>query len=130
MNIYKLKELEEDINVYADLNGFNADERAIILSIVTPKHEDYIYSILQKLAKECSVGEKAQFTNDQSPSHYKTKYEPIDFITKWGLSFSEGSIVKYITRYKQKNGAIDLNKIYFYFLEMKYGEHSKIKDIF
>lgn len=47
----------------------------------------------------------------QSPLHYhKGKIQPWDFITSQGMSFLEGNIVKYITRYKHKNGVEDLKK--------------------
>lgn len=48
-------------------------------------------------------------------SHYKDcKIQPIEFIHANNLNFSEGSIVKYITRYKNKNGKQDLLKIKHY----------------
>jgi hypothetical protein len=49
--------------------------------------------------------------NDQtSPKHYQTKIQPIDFIQANNLNFCEGNIIKYITRYKEKNGKEDLLK--------------------
>lgn len=44
-------------------------------------------------------------------SHYKNKgIQPIDYILSNNLGFCEGNIVKYITRYKDKNGVEDLKK--------------------
>lgn len=58
--------------------------------------------------------------------HYaKRKIQPIDYITANGLDFSEGSIVKYITRHKDKGGAEDIRKIKQYcdfILKYEYGE--------
>ena len=43
--------------------------------------------------------------------HYKTKaIQPIDYILANKLNFCEGNVVKYITRYKDKNGVEDLLK--------------------
>ena len=43
--------------------------------------------------------------------HYKQHaIQPWDFILANGLSFLEGNIVKYICRYKHKNGIEDLEK--------------------
>lgn len=43
--------------------------------------------------------------------HYKKqKIQPIEYITANGLGFCEGNVVKYITRYKQKDGVKDLKK--------------------
>ena len=44
-------------------------------------------------------------------SHYKSKViQPWDFIVYNELGFLEGNIVKYVARYKQKNGVDDLKK--------------------
>jgi len=43
--------------------------------------------------------------------HYKNKkIQPITFIMENDLGFCEGNIVKYVTRYKDKNGIEDLMK--------------------
>lgn len=44
-------------------------------------------------------------------THYSDlAIEPIDFITANNLGFCEGNIVKYIARWKAKNGIEDLKK--------------------
>lgn len=59
--------------------------------------------------------------------HYKSRgIQPIEYIHANGLNFSEGSIVKYITRWRQKGGIEDLKKIKHYVdllieMETKYG---------
>lgn len=49
------------------------------------------------------------------PTHY-TQYEiePIDYIESKKNNFSQGNVIKYITRYKQKDGLKDLRKAEFY----------------
>lgn len=43
--------------------------------------------------------------------HYKKlAIQPVEYITKNNLSFIEGSVVKYVTRWKDKNGVEDLKK--------------------
>ena len=43
--------------------------------------------------------------------HYKKHtIQPIDFIEANKLSFAEGCVIKYIMRYKEKNGIEDLKK--------------------
>lgn len=50
-------------------------------------------------------------TVDTSPKHYRQgAIEPWDFITSQGMSFLEGNIIKYVTRYKAKGGVADLFK--------------------
>jgi hypothetical protein len=44
-------------------------------------------------------------------NHYtKNKIQPIEYILANDLDFCEGNIIKYITRYKDKNGIEDLQK--------------------
>lgn len=48
-------------------------------------------------------------------NHYsKMKIQPIDFITENGLGYIEGNIIKYVCRYKDKNGLEDLKKAQHY----------------
>lgn len=43
--------------------------------------------------------------------HYKNlAIQPIEYIMKNNLSYCQGNIVKYTTRYKDKNGIEDLKK--------------------
>lgn len=44
-------------------------------------------------------------------NHYeKMKIEPITFIMENNLSFCQGNVIKYVCRYKDKNGEEDLLK--------------------
>lgn len=48
-------------------------------------------------------------------THYKDKaIQPIEYILKNGLGFCEGNIVKYITRYADKGGVQDIDKVIHY----------------
>ena len=50
-----------------------------------------------------------------NPDHYKQgEIEVIDYILDQKFSYLEGNIVKYIARYKTKNGLEDLYKAQFY----------------
>ena len=50
-----------------------------------------------------------------NPSHYKQgNIEVIDFILDQKLSYLEGNVLKYLCRYKYKNGIEDLNKARWY----------------
>lgn len=43
--------------------------------------------------------------------HYKNlKIQPVEFIHANSLGFMEGCVVKYVARYKRKNGLEDLKK--------------------
>lgn len=44
-------------------------------------------------------------------NHYKEMViQPIEFTLKNNLGFCEGNIIKYVSRYKNKNGVEDLKK--------------------
>lgn len=48
-------------------------------------------------------------------AHYKNKaIQPIEYIHANNLNYSEGAIIKYITRWRDKNGVEDLQKIKHY----------------
>jgi len=63
--------------------------------------------------------------------HYSGKYQPIDFIEDWRLGFTEGSIVKYLSRHKMKGGVGDVKKIIWYLnvlkARFKAGKNLKLK---
>jgi hypothetical protein len=57
--------------------------------------------------------------NSISPNHYaKYKIEPISFIVENELDYCQGNIIKYIMRYKDKNGLEDLYKAEWYIKEL------------
>jgi|TARA_R100001086_G_scaffold153956_1_gene82080 hypothetical protein len=65
------------------------------------------------------------FPQQKGPKHYKSyKIQPYEFISKNGLSFFQGCVVKYACRYLMKDRIKDLEKIIHYCeLEIK-----KLKD--
>tara|TARA_R100000008_G_scaffold40816_1_gene23442 strand:+ start:1680 stop:1970 length:291 start_codon:yes stop_codon:yes gene_type:complete len=48
------------------------------------------------------------------PEHYNVGIETTEYITSWGMSFVEGNIIKYVSRYKYKRGLQDLYKAEWY----------------
>ena len=63
-----------------------------------------------------------------NPKHYlNKKIEPIEYIEANNLGFHEGNIIKYITRYKEKDEMDDLFKAQWYIQRLismfyKYGQ--------
>lgn len=49
-------------------------------------------------------------------NHYKSAIEPWDAIEAWGLGYLDGSAVKYLARWRKKNGVEDIMKA-IHFLE-------------
>ena len=60
-------------------------------------------------------------------SHYrKHKIQPWEFVKQNNLSYFQGNVIKYICRYKDKNGIEDLKKIIHYCeLEIKWMKDQK-----
>lgn len=57
--------------------------------------------------------------------HYKKyKIQPTEFCIKNNIPFAEGCVIKYITRWRDKNGIQDLEKAKHY-IEMLIYENSK-----
>lgn len=50
------------------------------------------------------------FENKTKPTYYGTGFDVIDFCQKNNLDFMQGNVIKYVTRYKEKNGKEDLLK--------------------
>jgi len=69
--------------------------------------------------------------NIKNPPHYaSSKIEPIDYIVANKLSYCEGNVVKYISRWKLKGGLQDLHKAkqYIDFIIDKEGVTTVTKD--
>jgi len=88
----------------------------------TPAEWDAVSYQRQETAPE----DVAEFKDKQvGGDHYsKQAIQPIDFITANGLGFCEGNAIKYICRYKDKNGVEDLLKAIHY-LEMLVEQEGK-----
>lgn len=65
--------------------------------------------------------------NSPGGEHYrKQAIEPIVYIEQNHLPFHEGNIIKYVTRWRDKNGIEDLKKAKFYIerlIELEEGKH-------
>lgn len=60
-----------------------------------------------------------------TPSHYKRGIETWDYTDSWGMDFLEGNIIKYVTRWKDKNGIEDLRKALMYLQRLLEREEKK-----
>jgi hypothetical protein len=58
-----------------------------------------------------NISTTLEVNDNINPTHYsKLAIQPIEFITKNKLGYNEGNVIKYICRYKDKNGVEDLKK--------------------
>ena len=49
-----------------------------------------------------------------NPSYYREGIETADYIESHGMDYMQGNVIKYVTRYKMKNGLEDLKKAEWY----------------
>ncbi len=58
--------------------------------------------------------EQEEYEAINHPTHYNIGIETTEYIQSWGMSFVEGNIIKYVSRYKYKRGLQDLKKAQWY----------------
>ena len=56
---------------------------------------------------------------------YQSEIQPVDYIAANNLDFFEGNVVKYITRWRKKNGLEDLKKAAWYIKYLIDAEETK-----
>ena len=85
--------------------------------------------LLASLPKELPMKETiytSALDKQVSGNHYKDcGIQPIEYIHANGLSYFQGNVVKYVTRYKDKAGKADLEKAIHYLeliIELEYSE--------
>lgn len=67
-----------------------------------------------------------EIKNNIKPSYYhKGKIDTIKFCLENDLDFLQGNVVKYVVRYKEKNGIEDLNKAMEYLKRLIESENNK-----
>ena len=97
----------EEVEVDEDKYSYHASD----LVLVDDKEEPQTYNPL--IAQE-------------GGGHYKNRgIQPLEYTMKNNLSFCEGNVVKYISRYKSKNGIEDLAKVIHYALLASYEEYGE-----
>jgi hypothetical protein len=81
--------------------------------LTPPTSETLSKKVYSSLAKPSFLRTKMSANDVQhGGNHYKQfkGYEPWDVITAWGLGYLDGTALKYIARWKHKNGVEDLKK--------------------
>lgn len=96
-------DFDTEYEVYSDIGefGFSSDfEGAVEIA-----NEVYRNNILQ------CIQEDTAYSTQIGGNHYKDmKIQPVEFCMKNNLNYCQSSAIKYICRYKNKNGEQDLDK--------------------
>lgn len=85
------------------------------MSVDRPDSKVFNYKTVQDMVDPLSQAfEDAQdkaLDKQYGGKHYKMlKIQPIEYIMANDLSYTQGNVIKYVTRYKEKNGIEDLKK--------------------
>jgi len=108
------------IEGYCKINNLNALERGIIEAVIIKRKLQTIPILIKELESKYIKAEKLKSEDNTKPLHYgKFNIQPIELIDALNLEFDEGNIVKYISRYRYKNGLEDLKKALVYYTFMK-----------
>ena len=98
----------EEVEIDEDIYSYHADDLTLV------KNE-----VLETQAYNPLVAQ-------EGGGHYKDRgIQPLEYTMKNNLSFCEGNVVKYISRYKSKNGIEDLAKVIHYALLASYEEYGE-----
>ena len=94
------------------VKGTHADGRVQMEGLCPPNHPAYVASQCEEM-RTVSVEEIIPDVLDTQigGSHYQNyPIQPLEYTLANNLNFCQGNVVKYITRYKDKNGIEDLRK--------------------
>ena len=75
--------------------------------------------------KEANVSNNALDIQVGGGHYKKLSIQPVEYTVKNNLSYLQGNVIKYVTRYKDKNGKEDVIKAKHYLdliLELEYGD--------
>lgn len=83
--------------------------------IELPEHGELLS--MDGFNRVCDIAKK-EFARQKDiinhPDHYTKGIETIDYIESWEMDYKQGNVIKYVTRYKYKNGLEDLKKAQWY----------------
>ena len=75
------------------------------------KKDEKLKKLSLQWVKEDASESVSAFDTQTGGSHYKDlKIEPVEYALANKLDFAQGSIIKYVTRFRNKNGIEDLRK--------------------
>lgn len=114
-----------DIGTEGIVNMLNGESVGITGEMLLLHADDLI--LLENTEQEkAEIKSYNPLVAQEGGGHYKDKgIQPLEYTMKNNLSFCEGNVVKYISRYKSKNGIEDLAKVIHYALLASYEEYGE-----
>lgn len=113
------------------IESANVKSNGITIYSLKEDSEKYIWSnaMLEPVDEQTTLNDLKDIKEKNIiPTYYhKGNYDVIEFCNKYEISFTTGNIIKYIVRYKNKNGIEDLKKAREY-LNRRYVESIEIDE--
>ena len=109
---------EEEWNAMGLAMGLVPDDNGLLINIIDTEGEP---NILNEIDFDSN--------NVHHPKHYGGKdnpYEAIKIIEAYNMDFATGNVIKYLLRYKDKNGIEDLWKAHWYLTRLIKQQEEKI----
>lgn len=78
--------------------------------VETPTTLDEYFTGLYKLMDETGKTSGGIQSTQVGGKHYQRAIQPWDIISEWELDYWEGNVLKYLLRWKHKDGVQDLQK--------------------
>ena len=104
---------------YVDVTG----EEVVLEQHISSYHTDDLTLVKNEVLETQAYN---PLDTQEKGGHYKDRgIQPLEYTMKNNLSFCEGNVVKYISRYKSKNGIEDLAKVIHYTLLASYEEYDE-----
>ena len=112
---YPYVEWDEKVRYGHNADGLGKDGYCM------PQDEDYL-----ELVEEETKSSNSAYDTQVGANHYKSmKIQPMEYALANNLNLAQGNVVKYVSRYKAKNGEEDLRKAIHcieLLIEHEYGE--------
>ena len=67
--------------------------------------------VAYRVVEQKTAAEPTALSHQEGGDHYKKlAIQPVEYIHKNGIGYFEGNVIKYVTRWRNKNGVADLKK--------------------
>tara|TARA_Y100000588_G_scaffold315924_1_gene344242 strand:- start:661 stop:1047 length:387 start_codon:yes stop_codon:yes gene_type:complete len=103
--VAEIKKRKEDEAWVNELKKIGRGEMTETVAEIKKRKEDEAWNNeLKRLGRYDLIKDRVG-TLEEAPSHYNVGIEPVKYIQSHGLDFLQGSVIKYVTRYKLKGQA-------------------------
>lgn len=96
------------------MSGYRTWDTPVAMPDLGTTKEITLEDYFKKLDRSCGGEGKAKDKQVAGTHYQKSAMQPWDIISEWELDFWEGNVLKYLLRWKYKDGVQDLKKALHY----------------